>query len=164
MKDLWITLYTDAGFKNGQGTWGAWIRPPNERIIRNGVCHEKITDANLAEMYAILAGVILILRTYPDLKIRGILVKSDSRTAIQWTRYGAPMPRDPAAAKMRTRLYEMLDERECHIRCVWVKGHRKPSLGISAYLNGAVDGLASLAREGPSGLINTRHRIEPLSE
>ena len=156
---LWVTIYTDAGFKDGRGTWGVWIRTTNERIIKNGVCHPNIKDSNLAEMYAILAGVIIVLRTYPDMNIDGILIKSDSRTAINWAKWNGQQPRNAAAAKMRARLWLMLEERDCRIRCVWVKGHQNPGRGTAAFLNNAVDLLATDARDGQKGVVDIRHRV-----
>lgn len=138
---------------------GVWIRTPHERIIKNGVCHPQITDCNLAEMYAILAGVIIVLRTYPDMDIDGILIKSDSRTAIKWAKWKGFAPAGGPAAKMRARLWLMLGERDCRIRCVWVKGHQNPGRGTAAYLNNAVDLLATDARDGQKSTVDIRHRV-----
>ena len=155
-QQVWATVYTDAGFKDGQGTWGVWIRTLDERIIQNGICHEKITDSNLAEMYAILAGVIIVLRSYPDRDIDGILVKSDSQVALKWAMWNGGVRNNLPAAKMRARLWALLGERDCRLRCVWVKGHQHPGRGTPAYLNNQVDKLATGAREGQTGAVRQK--------
>ena len=137
----WCTLYTDASFAGTEKAgWGIWLRhgKPPERVQDWGSC-AGVYDNNVAEMVAIIRGVETALATWPELE--GIGVKSDSRAALSWAKFGAPLHRRDDIRHLQTYLRKILGDRGCWIKCTWVRGHQWTG-STQGWLNNAVDGLS----------------------
>jgi ribonuclease HI len=100
-----------------------------------------VTCSNTAEFSAILAGVARALAEWDD--VEGIQVNTDSQTAISYLKFSAELSqlRRKEWLVFRTRLYTMLDKRNCKIQFKHVKGHQRPT-HVRAYINDRVDALA----------------------
>jgi ribonuclease HI len=140
---MWVTLYTDASFhQEDGGSWACWLRSDLGRDISKGVCPPHVIDSNLAEMHAILEGITRARAIWGNLV--GILVKTDSQTAVDVLKYRAPRPRRSDYAKIQKLVVEALAP-NIMIRVRWTPGHQRPNT-TAAWINGRVDSLAREAR------------------
>lgn len=83
----WLTVYTDAGVKDGVGTYGCWIRVYSGRRTLEGVIPHSNVQSNEAEMYAIVTGVregVMMWRSDYGVEVpRGITIGTDSAHCIR---------------------------------------------------------------------------------
>ncbi len=144
---MWVTLYTDASYDGNQAGWGVWVRHAQGRIVEKGRCPSGIQDSNAAELYAILMGAKIVLeQVHPIARVTGLLVNSDSQTALEIVKFGARPPRRVDFAQLQKAIVEPLDAENIRRRCKWVKAHQK-SQDTRSWLNNAVDRLAGSGRK-----------------
>lgn len=147
---MWVTCYTDASWdqRERKGGWAYMIRSELGWFKKNGPTPRWVTCNNSAEMSAIVAGVYRAIREWPG--TQGVGVRTDSEIAIHYLRY---YPYDKEFrrqdwVRIRRLLYGVLDEHECRIRFVHVKGHQPRHASDQAKLNGNVDYWARHGRLG----------------
>jgi ribonuclease HI len=143
---VWVTLYADASFNRAQGgAWAVWLRSARGRIVRSGKCPPYVRDANSAELAAIYAGVYLACRAWPQV-VRGLLVRSDSQTALRLTEPSSDLSKNPASRALQRKLRALVGAKKLVVQCRWVQGHQPKKRSTAAYLNGACDARAKGAR------------------
>jgi ribonuclease HI len=140
---VWATLYCDASFSpNDGGAWACWLRSDAGRDISKGICPPHIIDSNLAEMHAVLEGIVRARSIWGNLA--GILVKTDSQTAVNILKFRAPKHRRRDYAALQTHVVSALAP-NVRIRMQWTPGHQHPDT-TAAWINDRVDNLARDAR------------------
>jgi ribonuclease HI len=141
---MWVTCYTDASFDGHTGAWAVWIRSSRGRIVRSGACPPYVKDSNAAELAAIFAGIHLALREWPG-KVRGILICSDSQVALSLASPEASLvtsEKNPSFRRLQLKIRTALADAQVELQTRWVKGHRSPKSGTTAYLNHQCDRFA----------------------
>ena len=159
----WVTVYSDASWhdKDKAAGWAYLIRSEYGWYKKSG---NKVPDwvrcSNSAEMAAIVAGIYRALREWPD--TIGVGVRTDSRVAIDYLRYrpNGFNGRRPEWMRVRTKLHELLDEFDCRIRMIHVKGHRPRHESSAAKLNGSVDYWSREARLGRKFIDQSHEDVE----
>jgi ribonuclease HI len=155
---MWVTCYTDASYsRRGGGTWAAWLRGPDSRLVRRGQCPRWIRDSVGAELAAIFAGVYLAVTRFGA---TGVFVRSDCQGALDLAKPDAQRARRPEHAKLQGRLRELSRARTIALDLRWTPGHRTGT--SAAFLNGACDRLArALRREVIDQKARERHKEAP---
>ncbi|XXX79262.1 RNase H family protein [Sorangium sp. So ce134] len=135
-----VTVYTDAGFCSRRmiGAWGAWCRSDKGRVQGSGRCSPAVSTSFQAELQACVEGVRLAKATWPETSAAIVVSDCDG--------VKLHIERDRSLAKhpLVRSLLEQLDGLGVEIEARWVKGHQRPTDGTQAWLNVAVDGLASI--------------------
>ena len=72
-----VTIYTDASFKEGSGSWAVYLISDQGKIKASGRT-EKVRTNNIAEFMAIREGIAIAQQNWGDL-ITKIVVKTDSK-------------------------------------------------------------------------------------
>jgi ribonuclease HI len=114
------------------------------RAVHRGTCPLYVRDSNAAELSAIYAGIYLACRIWPS--TTGVLVCSDSQSALAAAVLAAPLSSDPAMRRLQQRLRELANREHLQLHFKWVKGHQRVSASTSAWLNNQVDRLAGRTR------------------
>lgn len=138
---IWTTVHADASFKDGRGSWAAWVKTSAGRVVRSGACPEYVRNSGHAELAAVFAGIHLAVSAFPH--TTAILVRSDCRAALHNLAHRASPSSDPAVQRLRERIRTALGDR--HVRIKWVKGHRGGDT-VESWVNNACDRLAREAR------------------
>ena len=128
-----VTLYSDASFKDGKGTWAVYLRSQLGSVSKSGRCPETITDNNEAELYAVLAGIHLARHIWPSTE--GFYVRSDSMVVCRLNE-GKKSRREGI-----NRLAEAIKAIGLPLSIKHVKGHQGGK-ETAAYLNRHCDRLA----------------------
>ena len=139
---MWVTLYTDASFKNDQGTWAVWIRSNQGRIVLNGLCPKSVTNSLAAEAFAIHKGIAAIIEELTD--VIGIHINSDClslKTA--FFPWGKDI-KDKETLRIQTVVKKKIAENLIKIRFSHVKAHQRND-NVRSYLNNKCDLLAKKA-------------------
>jgi ribonuclease HI len=140
---VWVTCYTDASYRRGDGgSWAVWLRCSEGRIVTSGVCPAYVKESNAAELAAIFAGIYTARKSWPSTS--GVLVCSDSQIALLACAFDSPLHRNPALRRLQERIRDVGVGIE--IRTKWVKGHQPSSTGAPAWLNNRCDALAKQRR------------------
>lgn len=146
----WVTCYADAGWepRTRVGTWAYMIRSADGWYKKSGICPEWVNCSSTAEMAAVIAGVYRALRVWPGVK--GVGVRTDSQAAIHYLQFRPYLKQFNRRdwVPIRRMLHGVLNDYDCRIRFVHVKGHRPRHESNAARLNGNVDKLATMARAG----------------
>lgn len=142
-----MTVYCDASFKDGRGTWAIWLRSKHGRVVRNGVCPPKVTCSMSAEFYAAYVGMWAAVRTWPDTTV--VLVNSDCQTVTEGLYPQSPPIRNPVIRYAQDVARAFLQKEGLRVRTKWVKGHQRRSASVRAYLNSRCDALAAKAHREP---------------
>jgi ribonuclease HI len=142
---MWVTLYTDASYNAEGGGWGIWAKSERGRIIESGRCPDTVTEAILAEMWAIVEGVQAIKQKWGE-GLTGIHVKTDCQGAVTALKYRAKPCRRDDMRRIQERVRELLAP-DTRIMVRWVKGHQE-NKSTQAWLNNRVDGLSREHRRG----------------
>lgn len=161
---MWVTCYTDASWHGSGGVGGIayWLRSVQGRIVESASCPPEVTCNNTAELAAVLAGVQHALSSWSD--VEGIQVNTDSMVVIDYLKFGADvnrLRRKDWVASFRTKLYVLLDEKNCKLQIKHVKGHQRPE-NMRFYLNGRVDALAGKKSRNGMHRTGRSRRQEPL--
>lgn len=142
---MWVTAYTDAGFKKGKGTWAIWLRSELGRVVECGKCPDFVDTSTSAELWAAWTAVLRARETWSS--TRGVLVNSDCLTVVEALRPDAckEYNRD-SFSSVRRLVFEFLELHEMRIRTKHVRGHGNGK-NVRSYLNNQVDLLTVKARE-----------------
>lgn len=138
----YITLYADAGFKDGEGTYGVWARADNGRQTWSGACPPEIDDNTLAEVYAICQGMHKALKRWPSTK--GFYVRTDSQAAINILQKGGNGKKE-VTGRLYAAYRKMVDDGGLDVRFRWVKGHQGTHT-TKGWINNKVDQMATAQR------------------
>jgi ribonuclease HI len=103
-----------------------------------------VKQSSEAELAAIFAGVHLAIEAWKP-ELRGVFVRSDALDVVHLL-HGKSRIRSPAMRRLHARLSELTEQHGVAISARWVKGHRNPKSGTSAFLNAACDRLAGQLR------------------
>jgi ribonuclease HI len=142
-----VTCYTDASYNEGRGaSWSVWIRSDRGRIIRSGRCPPFVQNSTTAELAAVYAGMILVVRSWPEVSL--LLIRSDCQTALDLV-VGTVRAKEKSARRIQRKISALLVQRRLEVRCRWVKGHQAPSSSKEAFLNHSCDRLARAAQQRP---------------
>lgn len=139
---MWITLYTDASFKQLTTGYGLWIKSSQQRIIKSGISR-KPTCSTSAEMFAAWQGIKLVIKTHPH--ISGILLNSDNQyvvNSLNFKNHSIPC-KNLLIESFRQEIFKLLKKYNFKIRTKHVKGHQK-STNTKFYLNNQVDKLSKV--------------------
>lgn len=143
---MWVTAYCDASFSPAQGgAWAVWLTSAEGRVVKRGSCPNYVHDSNAAELAALFAAVFLGCRAWPG-KVKGIVLRSDSQSALYHATPTAKLARNDSLRRLQTRLRALQQEFEVVIETQWVRGHQPRSTSSQAFLNGACDELANKTR------------------
>lgn len=140
----YVTIYSDAGFKDGKGTWAVWCRADHGRLVLHGKCPDEIVSITAAEAYAISIGVKNALHKWPQTK--GFYIKTDSKDAIKAlvnSKFG--VKHKELMERLKIAFDKLVEGRELKLKFSWVKGHQKNQT-MQAWLNNKVDSLTKQAR------------------
>ncbi len=140
-KPFQATLYTDASFREGQGSWAYWIRSGKGRIINSGPCPRDVQTSNQAELYAVYMALETIKKELP--KTLGILLNSDSLLACDKTPLGSS-PIQGASKKWQKEIHRLIKEQTWQYRTRHIKAHQKVRC-TRTFINSQVDELAKKA-------------------
>lgn len=144
---MWITCYADASFKAAEGgAWAVWLRGPDGRVVKSGRCPPYVLSSHAAELCAIYAGVHLAGVTWAG-RVRGVLVCSDSTSALAAAAPGARLSKDQGTRRLQELLRAAVQRLGVELALRWVKGHRPVRSSAQAFLNAVCDKLARRARE-----------------
>jgi ribonuclease HI len=144
---MWVTAYCDASFarvgRERHGGWAVWLRSSAGRLTRQGVCPPWVRDSVAAELAAIFAAVHLSVVTWRG--VAGVLVCSDCQPALDLAAFQRTATAG-GSRRLQERLRALTITHEVAIHMRWVKGHRRPSAGTSAFLNDWCDRSAKASR------------------
>jgi ribonuclease HI len=140
-KPFWVTLYTDASFKNGQGSWACWIRSGKGRIVKNGPCPKEIQTSNQAELYAVFKALEIIKEELP--KTVGIYLNSDSQLVCEKSLVGTSEVQG-ASKKWQKAIHSILIDQNWELKTKHIKAHQKVQC-TRTFINNKVDELARQA-------------------
>lgn len=144
---MWITVYTDASWKPNQniGGWGMWARSDFGLIKKKGRFPKWVKCSNTGEMTAVFLAVKEIAAIWTKHNIDGILVCTDSATAISYLKFDKDFKKENYNRKdwlfIREKLYQILDSHSIKIKFRHVKGHQSSSTK-QGWLNNMVDGFS----------------------
>ena len=150
----WLTIYTDAGYANGVGTYGIWVRIFHGRRTFEGNL-PKLHNNNEAEMYASVLGLEVGLAFWAEhytVAPNGITISTDS----QHTRSRLSknkLPHRTASGKLLSQLEIDLHTKFYRLLPVGSKLNFKPVKGHSGtattqkWLNNWCDKAAQRARK-----------------
>ena len=150
----WLTIYVDAGFGNGVGTYGIWIRiQPGRRTFEGTL--PPVANNNEAEMQAIVLGLEYGLKFWAEHyeePPRGITIATDSNHAR--TRFskdalplitGSGRPISSTEKEIFAR-FKKLQHPAVPVRFKPLKGHSSRRT-VSGWLNSWCDRAATKARK-----------------
>jgi ribonuclease HI len=151
----WLTIYTDAGFGNGIGTYGIWIRiQPGRRTFEGQLA--EVSNNNEAEMQAVVLGLEFGLKFWAEHYLqppRGITIATDSQHAR--TRFSkAELPFLASSGRpiayteraIHAKFFQIKPE-NTPIKFKSLKGHGNKK-SVSSWLNNWCDKAATKARTG----------------
>jgi ribonuclease HI len=129
-----VTVYADAAYHHAAavGTYAVLIPGPSDvlgagAIVAReaGECPAWVRDPNLAELYAILAGITLAAETYDVDALSRVRVWSDSRTAVRWCTRGNPLDGvwSREAARLRAQVFAWCAANDMRVTVRWIRGH-----------------------------------------
>lgn len=80
--DSLISLFTDAGLKDGVGAWAMWAKQNGDVIRYSGIIRRACDSSNDAELCAIANGLYVLKRRWEVSAQTTILLQSDSTSAL----------------------------------------------------------------------------------
>ena len=137
-KPYWVTLYTDASFREGHGSWAYWIRSGKGRLVNSGPCPREVQTSNQAELYAIYKALETIKTDLP--KTVGVFLNSDSLMACEKTPLGSALI-NGASKKWQKEIHKIIKEQNWEYRTKHIRAHQKVR-DTRTFINSQVDELA----------------------
>jgi ribonuclease HI len=136
---MWVTLYTDASYKNDKGRWAFWAKSDQGRMVVNGDCPDHIKDSHAAEAYAIYKGLKAILDIHTG--VVGVHINSDclslKNAFFPWGKASKNM----IVSSIQKETKELIKSYGIKIRFSHVKAHQLGT-DVRTYLNNACDTMA----------------------
>ena len=154
-KPFWVTVYTDASFKDGVGAWACWIRSGKGRIVRSGSCPKDIKTSNQAEFYAVQQAFQIIQAELP--KTKGIFLNADSLLVVEKLPLNSKEIQGASKYQQRA-CHEILRFTNWQLKVRHVKSHQKVN-DSKTYLNSKVDELAKKALDDNPRKISWFHKM-----
>jgi len=136
-----VTAYTDASFSD-RGGWAIWLRSERGRIVRHGSCPETVTDALLAELWAIKEALRIAVESWPETET--VLINSDCLAATNALESRNYFKREEAAV-LQEDILAFAFAKYLTLRFKHVKGHTG-SNDVRSYLNRRCDLMSRRAR------------------
>jgi ribonuclease HI len=147
---LTVRLYTDAGLKDGVGSWAFVIVVPDiDRIEGSGLFRSELQCTATAEARAVANALHRLIRSGYAPAGTSIDLYCDHRVVVEriegrcTTRPGSP------AAKAVVVIRKMAEVHGLKIKARWIKGHRPDDAGGHARNNNRCDQLCREARKLP---------------
>lgn len=141
LRPFWVTVYTDASFKDGVGAWACWIRSGKGRIVESGVCPRSVMTSNQAEFYAVLKALEIIKEQLP--RTRGLYLNADSKLVVDKIPLNAPAI-NGASRNQQKACHEILRDTKWGLQVRHIRSHQKIK-DSKTFINNQVDELAKQA-------------------
>jgi ribonuclease HI len=146
----YITVSTDAGFKDGIVTFGIWISCDKGRYKYAGIANEKYNDSTEAELIALCNGIEQLQKNHQDvLSYCDILIFNTDSTnairAIQTPKHGHRF--NKFTSYFNDIKAELQSKHKFKLQLRHVKGHSNDKKGARYFVNNWCDKQARKLRE-----------------
>jgi ribonuclease HI len=146
---LWVTAYTDAGYRDGRARCGCLLRSSVYPMWYAASGGGAVSDCNAAEMLAVLLAARTAAATYP--KLRGLFIRTDSMVVVRILTSGkrrkwASKCHSDEMRRIVLALRKVLSDGGIAIDVGHVLAHGREPNEVRRWMNHRVDAIANLRR------------------